>query len=79
VFNAHMVPRAFATTATNALTKHGKPKELNRRIPGYWNLPIASCSRFHMGKRRERVMKALHQHPLGLARMLLPMLGVLSG
>jgi hypothetical protein len=57
--------RAFAAAATSAPTNHGKPKKLDRRIPGHRNLPIAGCGLFDMCKRRERVVNALHQHLLG--------------
>ena len=57
--------RAFAAAATTAPTNSGRPKESDRRIPGHRNLPVAGGGLFDMGKRREREVKALHQHFLG--------------
>ena len=60
-----MVPRVFDSATTRVPTNHGKPKKLDRWIPGHRNLPIAGCDLFDMCKRWERVVKPLHQHLLG--------------
>jgi hypothetical protein len=60
-----MFRRLLDATTTVAPTNHSRPEQLDRRIPGDRNLPIAGCGLFDMCKRRERVVKPLHQHLLG--------------